>query len=382
MLVVSTSLLLVVLGSAVFLELRRELADSDRSSLKDAVAEVREALREGDRGADGGPVTRSNAVAVNDVRGRNIFFVVVRGQRMVWRSVANPVPLRILLKYAGQSGFSAFQYGGAPYRSYTLNHWGAQKERLVVYAKTQLDQEALRRFGAIMLEFGGSGLFLSLGFNLWLARRAIRPAKDTWDAYQETITLLSHELQTPLATMQAILASPPVDEGARLRLGSELKRASDLVSDMLYLSLLRTKIRATSPYPVAVSDITEDCALRFQELASRRAIRFYGTAEPGLYVQTTDEKWERLVSTVFKNVVDHATHETDAVWKLFARSHQVVLTTSNQAHVSLEKSNHPISRGVGLQIVDRLVADMGGQWEFTLMDGQVHVVVRIPRLNR
>ncbi|MCL6445805.1 MAG: HAMP domain-containing histidine kinase [Alicyclobacillus sp.] len=379
MLIVSTTLLLGLLGSAVYLELRRQLQASAEASLTVAVAEVREALHDQDGDASVAGRTATNAIALNDIKGRSVFFVLLRGRRVESRSSAHPVPAPVLIRVAAKAGFAQFDYGGSTYRAYTVLHWRGRNEYLIVYAKTQIEEETLRRFVRIMSEAGGIGMLVSLGFSLWLARRAIRPAQATWTAYQEAVTLVSHELQTPLAAMQAVLSSPPVDEHARALLQHEVSEASHLVNDILYWSRLGKHMPSAASYPVAVSDIAEECAVRFQPFAQHRNIWLEGAAEPGLYVRTTDEKWERLLSTVFKNVIDHAQPGSRAVWALSADGSQVAFSTRNQVRTDGRPQHFP--KGIGLRIVDRLVAEMGGTWRMSPADAHMEVTIRVPRLR-
>ncbi|MCL6445746.1 MAG: HAMP domain-containing histidine kinase [Alicyclobacillus sp.] len=379
-LITSTMLLLGFLGSAVYLEFRRQLTASAQSSLTGAVAEVREVLqdRDGDVGVARG--TGVHTVVLNDVGGRSVFFVVLQGRRVMWQSTSHPVPVPVLIRLTANGGFAPFEYRGTAYRAYIVPHWRRRSDQLIVYAKTEIEEETLRRFLRVISEAGGAGFLLSLGLNLWLARRAIRPAQATWSAYQEAVTLVSHELQTPLSAMQAVLSSPPVDEQARRLLQHEVSEASRLVNDILYWSRLKTRVPSVASYPVAVSDITEECAVRFELLAQHRSISLKGNAAPGLYVRTTEEHWERLVNTVFQNVVDHAQPGTEALWTLSANGNQVIFSTRNAIR-SDRIHQHVPPRGIGLHIVSRLVEDMGGTWRMTPVDAQMEVTIRVPRLR-
>lgn len=380
MLIVSTTLLLILVGGIVYVELRWQLQTDGQLSLRSEVAEVR---------TDVGPVlnaktTRVHRLSFSDDRGQNVFFLLTRSGLTRAESTQIPVPVTVLRTQLPHPGaYAVFQYQGKVYRIYRED-WTSHGRAvtLFVYKLILQEQETLARVRNLLLAVGGAGALLSVGSNLWLARSALRPARQTWAAHQNMLVELSHELQTPLATIRAITAMKVEDAQARENLVREIGHASELVQDILYLSRLRSTISLQLDEPVAVSDITEEVAERFVVLAAGRELTLHGRAEPGLYVNTTSERWARLVSTLLKNVVDHAAHGSEATWSLRSQADLVRLTLTNR--VDPRYVSRTPARGVqgfGMEIARRLAADMAGvvDWQ-TTDDGAVTTVI-VPRLH-
>lgn len=401
MLIASVACLLVAVGFAVYYELRSQLVHTGMDTLKSETSEVQDFLQvrdthdrvrknpqDADHHSDGTavsgkplPKTPPEVLTLGDDRGQNVYYMAFMNGHLVMESSTIPVPSATLMQRAKTDGYYDIIYKGVPYRvlSQTDKVHGT---RVILYAKTQLEAETLRKVINVMLEVGGAGLLVSILMNLWLARRAIRPARQTWSAYQDMMMALSHELQTPLATINVVASRPDVGEEARRALTREVNHASDMVRDILYLSRLRTSLPEHPPEPVAVSDLTEESAARFSELAQGRQITLVGSAVPGLFVSTTSEKWLRLVSTVFKNVIDHARSGTTATWTLTAHSRDVELTVVNDAaNSATSELRETGGRGFGLKILRGLVEEMRGQVQMGMENGKVLVRIRVPRLH-
>ncbi len=385
-----------VYGQARWLEIR-----AGEKVLEEAVPEIREALPKHTPSQLRQPVT----VRLADDSEPNVFFYVTRSGHAVVASDRRPVPLSVLQQAIARPGFATFAYKGASYRAFRTEvaRGGTVFGTAWVYAKIDDEEAGLRRLAHVILDVGGVAVLASAAVNLWLAARAIRPARATWQAYQESVTTLSHELQTPLATLQALILAPGIDEHTRQALRREIDHASSMVRDILYLSRLHPSLPAADPEPVAVSDVTEEMAARFTELAKARGLAFAGSAEPGLYVRTTPETWMRLVSTLLKNVIDHAAPHTDARWTLHAQGDMVVFETRNLASSpgaipgpaldrgatrSVDRTEREAvrgqdaaHRGFGLRVVDRLVKAMAGKWSMTREGDVVVVTVQVPRLS-
>ncbi len=251
---------------------------------------------------------------------------------------------------------------------------------MIMYRSIETEERVLRHVITLISEVGAAGMLLAIAFNLWLGNWVLRPTRRIWEAQQTMLIELSHELQTPLATMHAVTNQvEPRDVRDRLR--REILNASDLVSNILYLSKLRVLPKQMYE-PVAVSDLTEEIVERMDVLAQRRGIRLEGSGKPGAYVLTSPETWTRLASTILKNVVDHALPNTTAHWQLTVQGDTVLFQVENQydEETSGISVNGPPPR-FGMTIVRRLVASMGGQIDVTAQHGHFLVTVRVPLLR-
>lgn len=418
LLIVSTGLLLVLVGLAVYRELTNDVARDAEQAMADAVPAVERALSESVYRDGLGPPVRDNL-------GNTIFYYAV-GPAAVAHSPHAPVPFSVVHGEAVLRHFVTFTYDNEPYRLYTvvipdptmepdliqtsygrspgfpvrgLLATGALKtavrsiasassltptrSTVVLYMYCLITQErSMLTHTLHLMEFiGGAGFLLAIAGDLVLARRLVQPAFQTWAAYQEAVLELSHELQTPIATASAMLANRNVPEDAANEIRRELDRASKMISDMLYLSKLRSGLVDDPPEPVAVSDLTHEIAERYRSVAEAEGIALRGQAEEGLYVFTNQGEWERLVSTLFKNVIDHAKRPSTAVWSLYRHGQWGVLSVENDVAPQTSDRRRAPERGVGLQIVERLVHRMRGRLRIDADQDRFFVELQVPLLR-
>lgn len=380
-LVSSTLMLLILVGGLVYLGLRVQLKQDGQASLQSEVLEVEDAIRS----LSVLPTQTVTKLQFSDDKGQNAFFIVSYQGETTLTSSTLPVSLAALPK-VGKSGFAIFSYDDNLYRVLQEN-WSFQGHVYQIYVYRLALQEfaALDHARDVLIGGGLLGLFAAMTFDLWLAFRALRPARQTWAEHQQMLAELSHELQTPLATMSAIVAGAGhLDVNVGQELQREISHASGMVQDILFLSRLRaSSIPRRGGEPVAVSDITEEVADRFTALANRREIALQGLAHPGLFVKTTNDAWSRLVSTLLKNVVDHAASPSSATWRLSATGHQVVFVVTNALapHAPQPPGDGDLTHGFGLSIARRLAEDMNGTFRMRAQGQKVVTEVTVPRLT-
>lgn len=372
MLMLST-LIVLVLMALVYVQLKIQLNTDGVTSLRNETSEVQEFVQDG--------VTESLQKAeqgLSDDRGQNVYFVITQSNKTVFESSPSPVPIAALNSFVSHQSALVFHYKDKPYR--ILHYpWSYQNKvyQVYIYKLIVQEYELLQHVRVLMVVAGTIGIVMTVGINLWIAYRALTPARRTWLAHQDMMRELSHELQTPLATIHAVASSNTVDAHTRTSLMTEASYASSMVKDILYLSNLQTRLHQQQNQPVAVSDVTEEVVGRFQELAASKGILLQGHVIPGLYVNTTLERWSRLISTLLKNVVDHGVPQTTATWELKTQQHFVEFTITNESGTTQETQ-----RGLGLLIANRLAEDMAGTIQMVQEGNSMKTVVRVPWLKR
>jgi signal transduction histidine kinase len=373
--------LLVLVGSLVYFELKYQMAQDGKDDLQTEISNLQGLIPSLSQVSSSTHPVRSD---LGDDRGLHLYFVVFERDSIQMESFHQPIPGRRLRAevpaHKDELTYKVVEYHERPYRV-AATAWVHRGRTYQMYLYQSLDPErkVLQHAFWLIILSGGLGAFLAILFYLWLSHRVLRPVRESWRAQQRMLVELSHELQTPLATMNAIAASQIHDDVTRGKLAREIRQASELVSDILYLSRL-DGMPAEEREPVAVSDITEEVAERIRWLAERQGIQLTGSAEQGLFVQTTPDEWRRLVSTLLKNVVDHAQPATHASWKLWADSRQVRFTVENEYDREAKREDVDRARGFGLHIVRRLVQAMGGSFTMEVKDRIVRAEVSVPRL--
>lgn len=378
-LIASTLALLIIVGVAVYGVLNQLVQHDEETGLTADSHDVQEAVHLHSLQV-GQPIRRWNYE--ND-SGQHDYFIVYKGAYVAAESREMPVPIHIIKGLGDKAGYRYVMYNNEPYRvkltTWNTPHGGTF--HLAIFNSIETEERLLRHVITLISEIGTAGMVLAVAFNLWFGNKVLKPARDVWDAHQTLLIELSHELQTPLATMHAIATQ--VDKpDLRDRLRQETMDASNLVSDIMYLSKLRVLPKEMYE-PVAVSDITDEVVERMALLSERRGVSLAGNAVPGLYVLTSTEAWSRLVSTLFKNVADHALEDSAATWSLRADDDMISLRIDNrydEAVEGLQDGKTPQSR-FGMTIVRRLVGSMDGRAQFDVNDGWFRATVTVPSLR-
>lgn len=366
-----------MLMGLVYVQLRIQLQHDGEVSLKSEKVEVQDVGRDDTSGS-----SLNRNIELSDDRGQNVYFVVTDANTVVFQSSDAPLPVHLLQTHANHQTFAEFENRQTPYRLLQYSwHFQNKTYQVFIYKLISQEFETLRRVRHLMLVAGALGIAMTVTINLWIANRALAPARRTWQAHQDMMLELSHELQTPLATIQAVVSSNSVDDRLRSNVLIEVQYASSMVKDILYLTDLRTRIPGQPNEPVAVSDLTEEVVERFHDLAASRGIELQGCATSGLFVNTTSERWSRLISTLIKNVVDHAVPHTTPKWALKSNNNRVEFMVVNQLPSLNQQSRTKPARGLGLVIADRLVRDMGGTMQLLQRDGSLTTIIRVPQLN-
>ena len=135
---------------------------------------------------------------------------------------------------------------------------------------------------------GAGGVLAAAGVGLWLAGRALKPIRESFEAQQRFVSDASHELRTPLAVMRAngeLLQRHPNDTiGANMdqveAITSEAEAMTKLVDDLLILARADEGAAALSKDPVALGAVMEELGRDMEALATERGLSLTVDAEP------------------------------------------------------------------------------------------------------
>ncbi|MCL6631111.1 MAG: HAMP domain-containing histidine kinase [Alicyclobacillus herbarius] len=375
--------ILLLVGSIVYIELKVQMAKDAEGDLQTDLTELQALITSLSPTSEKSVPVRSDLA---DDRGQHLYFAVFKRGSLRIESYHPPIPsarLRsVIPAEEDELAYRVIEYHREPYRLVaTAWHYHGQVYKLYLYQSIANERQVLRHALRLIILSGSLGAILACLFYLWLSRLVLRPARESWQAQQRMIVELSHELQTPLATMNALAAGQVRDLDVRRRLMREIHRASDLVSDILYLSRLEGMPRQ-EPEPVAVSDLTEEVADQIGWLAHRQGINLTGSAVQGLYVLAVPDEWRRLISTLLKNVVDHARPGSRATWRLAPEEGEVVFRVENESQALGSVADTGGTHGFGLHIVRRLAKTMGGEFRIEVDQHLVRAEVRVPHLRQ
>ncbi|WP_067933360.1 sensor histidine kinase [Alicyclobacillus kakegawensis] len=378
-LAVSMLILLMLVGSLVYVELKVQMEKDGEVDLQTDISELQALIS----WLTPNPSWTFPVYSyLPDDNGKRLYFVVFEHGTVCIESYHPPIPSNCLPREvpADQErlAYRMFEYRGEPYQvvATAWNHAG-RMYKLYLYQSIVSEQQVLHHALWLLMLSGSTGAVLAILFYLWLGRRILRPASESWQTQQWMLVELTHELQTPLATINAVVESQ-VRDADRGRLVREIRRASELISDILYLFRLES-MPVEEREPVAVSDLTEEVADHIGWLAERQGITLSGSAVQGLYVLCTPDEWRRLVSTLLKNVVDYG-RPSQASWRLTVDERCVLLVVENELDKRDCVAEPGRTHGFGLDIVRRLTQSMGGNFMMETNGHTVRAQVRVPRL--
>jgi K+-sensing histidine kinase KdpD len=375
--IMGTLVLLICFGGFVYLELSHQLRAEGDMSLHSEFVEVHERVMKAARVSE----DIFHLLDTSDDKGLSLY-TLIHTPNGNYTSENSPVSPATLLTHTSNGHFTDILYNNHHYRIFsdTFVKSGVPVQ-IVTYESTQQAYETLKRVRNLLFLVGTVGVLAAILFHLWIARKALIPAQKTWQAHQEMLVELSHELQTPLATMNAIVNTHVGDAEIREDLSREILEASTLVKDILYLSRLNAKAFPVHLQPVAVSDLTEEVIERFRPLLQQHNIHLSGSSQPGLFLMSTPEMWTRLISTLCKNVVDHAEEGTEATWSLKSQSHMIQFCLKNRARSAPAAMQPPrdMTRGFGMKIANRILEEMHGSIDVRMDGPWVITTVVVPQ---
>jgi signal transduction histidine kinase len=123
----------------------------------------------------------------------------------------------------------------------------------------------------------------------------------------------SHELRTPLTSIRGFVEAledgasgdPPTAERFLGKIHTHADRMGALVEDLLELSRLESGERPPVREPVDVSEVAEDVAASFAELAERKGLALGCHHQPAPTVTTDGDRLRRILENLVENAVKY-----------------------------------------------------------------------------
>lgn len=207
----------------------------------------------------------------------------------------------------------------------------------------------------IVFGVGGlSGTLAATAVGFWLAGRALRPIRDSFEAQRRFVSDASHELRTPLAVMRAngeLLQRHPTDTIAQNMdqvdaIAAEAEAMTRLVEDLLTLARADEGAANLALDTVAFGAVVEDLCRDMEALAGERGLTLTVDAEP-LEV-TGDRHRLRQLATI---LVDNALKYTPAGGQVRVQ----VVRNGKHAELTVADTGPGIPAGEQARIFDRFV---------------------------
>lgn len=383
------SVILIVIGVAVFFSTRASLYDQVNDDLQDRTERLQDTLRQRAGGPIDSPFVRriqleEFRVAASILGAGGYEAALTAPNVFVYTQNYVEAGLPEYPELAGTAGehattMSVTTEGGEDLRVRVQPVVG--QAYIVVARSIEPEKQALSRLILVLAAGGILGLALASGGGFLLSGRALRPIQSAMDAQRTFVADASHELRTPLSLIRAN-AEIMKREGA----GESAESVDDIIKETDHLSYLvgqmltlaRADVRE-SPFlseDVDLSRLAGDIVREAQVLAREKAITLTYEGEGGLHVAGDEQRLREVLLILLDNALKYSDEGGIVTVRLAAAGTGVRLAVADHGHgipaadlphvfdrfyrVDKARSREMGGTGLGLAIARWIAQEHGG----------------------
>lgn len=234
--------------------------------------------------------------------------------------------------------------------------------------------------------FGVTAVFILV---LLLSKKAIEPVAESYEKQKRFITDAGHEIKTPLTIIDADTAILEMEYGKNEWLSDiniQTKRLAGLTNDLIYLSKMEEENTKVAMIEFSFSDVTEEIAQSFQNLAKVQNKHFTMDIKPMITLKGDEKAIRQLISILLDNAVKYCGENGEikvSVWKKGKNTMLSVYNTTKE--MKKENLDHLFDRfyrtdesrnsqtggyGIGLSIAKAVTMGHKGKIQATSEDGK------------
>ena len=189
----------------------------------------------------------------------------------------------------------------------------------ITFLEISSERAFLRNLIIALLIVGIAALSVAFLISLYFANGSIRPVEESYNRQKQFIADASHELKTPLTTINTnvdvLLSRDDTDAEERKWLGyvkDETERMTKLTNDLLYLAKLDHGSEAGVMLSrVSFSEAAESVILLMEAVIFEKNINMSYDITPDLYVKGSNEQLKQLVMILLDNAVKYTPKDGD-----------------------------------------------------------------------
>ncbi len=215
---------------------------------------------------------------------------------------------------SGREAWTTVHGEDADYRLYSLPvmEHGQILAVVQVGRSLQQHQEQLRRLVLLLAVSGAGGLALAAAGGLWLAGRALRPVRESFDRQRAFVADASHELRTPLTLVRGnaeMLAMSPTaklsgeDREYLEGIVRESEHIERLVADLATLARMDEGRLQLHMEPLDLTDLVQESGKDARLLASQRRLDIDVKTDGPLVVLGDAARLRQLLVALLDNAV-------------------------------------------------------------------------------
>ncbi|GAE87704.1 sensor histidine kinase [Acetivibrio straminisolvens] len=172
--------------------------------------------------------------------------------------------------------------------------------------------------------------------SLFLASRAIKPIKTSWEKQMAFIADASHELRTPLAVVNSNLEIVMENENETIEsqmkwlnnIQSELERMKKLVDDLLFLARADAEDEMPKEY-FDLSSLVHKIFDEFTPLCQKKDIEFLLDTKDNIIFYGNEFRIKQLITILLDNAIKYTGEEGKVELKLESHTSTVQLSVSD-----------------------------------------------------
>lgn len=244
-----------------------------------------------------------------------------------------------------------------------------------------------------------AGILLSWLLMALLSRRAIWPILKNSEKQKRFITDASHELKTPLSVISAnmdVLAFDDPDNEWIQSTRRQIGLMNRMIRDLVFLSRADEETRSPLRSDLDLAQLVRDTAAPFVMMAQAASRAFHVDTPEQMTVKGDAKEMERMISVLCDNAVKHSPEGDLLTLRLSRKGPYALIETENTPAkpLSEEKLAHLFDRfyradesraknakkggfGIGLAIALAVAENHGGSARAFIMNGKLHIQLRI-----
>jgi len=400
---------LVVVGASAYVLIRRDIDREIDESLESALETVNQPRprRPGDGPGPAG-VPGDDDFRIPQGVPSDVFIVYTDGSGSV---LSNPRRVnveavdfgRLCDEAAGENGLE--DAGSGNYRFLTARSTLDAAEWVHVGRSLEARDRQLRTLSTVFAVGGLAGVAAAAAGGTWLAGRALRPIRVSFERQRRFVSDASHELRTPLAVMRAngeiLQMNPQQTIAANMdqveAITAEAEAMTKLVEDLLTLARADEGAANLEHGAVALGAVIEELGRDMEALAARKGITLQVEAEP-VEVAGDRHRLRQVAAILMDNALKYTPPGGAVSVRCVRSGRSVELSVADtgpgipagerdrifERFVRLDSARTRAAggSGLGLAIAKWIAEAHGGRiWVETGPSGGAKFVVRLPARN-
>jgi signal transduction histidine kinase len=234
---------------------------------------------------------------------------------------------------------------------------------------------------AVWLATGGAA-----SFQYFATRRRLRKAESDKERYQQAMHFVAHEMRSPLTAIQGsseLMGRYSLPEAKRAEMAkminAESKRMARMIQTFLDVERLSEGEMELRREPVPAADLVDVCLERARPLAENKRIQLVRDEVAEAWVLGDQELMEYALYNLINNAIKYSPRDTavrvgglisEGRLRLFVRDQGIGMDEREAAQIFQKfyrtkraEASGEAGTGIGLSIVDQIVANHGGKME-------------------